>query len=617
MAISKPPSRFRNARRQPVAAREATVRHADDRSRTGAQLVCESLLAHGADLVFGYPGGAALTLYDQLVRYPIHHVLVRHEQSAAHAADGFARATGRVGVCISTSGPGATNLITGLATAHLDSVPLVAITGQVATSVLGTQAFQEVDIVSVAKPVTKAAFRALSAEELPEMLAAAFAEALSGRPGPVLVDLPKDVQAASVRLDRELPVGVPAGLQPDGDFAAATIKVGQLLESARRPVLIVGRGVALADGVEPLRSLAERLRLPVAHTLLGVGLLPDDHPLSLGMVGMHGTVAANLAVHDADLVIGVGCRFDDRVVMSRDGFAPGARVVHVDVDPAAFGRSGRVDLPVRGDARAFLELLDRLVPSPDSTSDAILPLSRESGDGPGMAAARADWLERIAAWRRGHASCGTTSDDGSLTVPLLLRALHDAARESGRPATVVADVGQHEMFAARHYGYDRPGSYFASGGLGTMGYGLPAAIGVQLARPDETVWAIVGDGGFQMSSPELATYVAEGLPIKIVVVNNGHLGMVRQWQEAFYGRNYAASALPDLSFARVAEAYGFLGLTCDDEAGVREAAARALAHDGPALVEARVLPEENVWPMVAPGECLGDVRCVEGRVRGD
>lgn len=580
MAVTVPPTYRSPARNETTP-----------RLRSGAQIVWESLLAHGVDLVFGYPGGAALTLYDQLVRYPLRHVLVRHEQHAAHAADGYARATGKPGVCIATSGPGATNLVTGLATAWMDSVPLVALTGQVATRSIGTLAFQEVDIVSVSRPVVKAAHQVTHAADLASTLALAFDEARSGRPGPVLVDLPKDVQAEEVSLDGPLPVAEPAEPSATGDLISSARRVASMLARAERPVLIAGRGVLLAHGAAALRSLAERLRLPVAHTLLGASALPDDHPLSLGMLGMHGTVAANLAVHHADLVIGVGMRFDDRVVGRVEDFAPSASVVHVDVDPLAFGRCARADVPVLGDARLFLELLSALAPQTD----------------PGA------WWARLGCWRAAHADCGLEAGDQAPSSPAVMRALRAASERQGRRVSVVADVGQHQMFAARHYGLSRPNTFFTSGGLGTMGYALPAAMGVQLARPEETVWAIVGDGGFQMSLTELATLVAEGIPLKVAIVNNGFLGMVRQWQERYYARNYAHSALPQPDFARVAESFGCLGLRVTTAARVDEAIQAALAHPGPAVVDFRVPPEETVYPMVSPGYSLGEVACVEGK----
>jgi acetolactate synthase-1/2/3 large subunit len=554
---------------------------------SGADLVCESLLAHGVDTLFGYPGGAALPLYHRLNRYPLRHVLVRHEQNAAHAADGYARATGRVGVCVATSGPGATNLVTGLATAAMDSVPLVALTGQVATGAIGTQAFQEVDIVSIVRPITKGAFQARSADELPALLAEAFSLAQRGRPGPVLVDLPKDVQLARSTFEGTLPVGSkPAPAAPDAPLLAAVDHVAELLTRAERPVLVAGHGVVIANAFAELWELAERAGLPVGTTLLGLSSFPEWHPLALGMVGMHGTVAANMALHHADLVLGVGMRFDDRVVGRAKDFAPGATVVHVDVDPAAFGRTARADVAVLADARLFLQLLaDRVA-------------RRE----------RPEWTARLRRWRDGHRACGVDPDSQVPTSPQVIGAIREA---TDGQAVLVADVGQHQMFAALHFGYARPKSFFTTGGLGTMGYAVPAAMGVKLARPDEPVWAVVGDGGFQMSAPELSTLVAEQVNLKIAVLNNGYLGMVRQWQELFYEGNYSHSRLPQPDFARLAEAHGCVGLRVTRAADVRPAVEAALAARGPVVLDFTVVEEETVYPMIPPGAALGELRCAD------
>lgn len=554
---------------------------------SGADLVCESLLAHGVDTLFGYPGGAALPLYHRLTRYPLRHVLVRHEQNAAHAADGYARATGRVGVCLATSGPGATNLVTGLATAYMDCVPLVALTGQVSTSVIGTQAFQEVDIVSIAQPITKRAFQARSADEVPSLFAEAFSLAQRGRPGPVLIDLPKDVQLAQSSFQGPLPVGQkPEPLAPDAALLSAVARVADLLKNAERPVLVAGHGVIMAGAFAELWELAERARLPIATTLLGLSSFPEWHPQALGMAGMHGTVAANLALDGADLVLGVGMRFDDRVVGRVQDFAPRATVVHVDVDPAAFGRTVRADIPVLGDARVVLQLL------------ADRAAHRE----------RAAWWSQLQSWRSGHTACGVDWQSQVPTTPHVVRAIREA---TDGQAVVVADVGQHQMFAALHFGYRRPNAFFTTGGLGTMGYALPAAMGVKLARPDESVWAVVGDGGFQMSAPELSTLVAERINLKVAVVNNAYLGMVRQWQELFYEGNYSHSRLPQPDFARLAEAHGCVGMRITRTSDVRPAVEAALTTHGPVVLDFAVLEEETVFPMIPPGASLGELRCAD------
>jgi acetolactate synthase-1/2/3 large subunit len=580
----------------PTVRSELLVHH-----RTGAELACEALIAQGVDTLFGYPGGAALPFYRHLQHYPrLRHVLVRHEQNAAHAADGYARATGRVGVCVATSGPGATNLLTGLATAFMDCVPIVAITGQVARPAIGTQAFQEVDIVGMVGPITKAAFQVERAEEIPQVFARAFRLAREGRPGPVLVDLPKDVQLAKV----DVPVGEDGAaeadtiaehskrhytLSPDALLAVdCTVK---LLESAERPVLVAGHGVVMAGGAAELLEFAEASGVPVGTTLLGLGAFPEHHRQALGMVGMHGTVQANLALHHADVIIGVGMRFDDRVVGRPNDFAPGARIVHVDVDARAFGRVVRADLPILADARAALTAL------------AGRATRREYQA----------WWQRLREWASQHAECGRSESGDSApdnlpTSPEVVRALR---RITGDRATLVADIGQHQMFVALHHGFARPGQILTSGGLGTMGYALPAAMGVKVADPERPVWAIVGDGGFQMSAPELSTLVACGLSVKVLVVNNQCLGMVRQWQELFYDNVYSHSLLPQPDFAAVARAHGCWGATVRRREDLAHTLLQAAQHPGPAVVDVQVPVEETVYPMVPAGATPGDVICAD------
>ena len=582
--------------------------------KNGSALLCEALQAHGVTLMFGYPGGAALPLYRELARHPrLRHLLVRHEENAALAADGYARASGRPGVCLATSGPGATNLLTGLANAMMDSVPVLAITGQVATAAIGTQAFQEVDIVSMARPVTKAALQARTPDEVPELVAEAFRIMLDGRPGPVLLDLPKDVQLASAgprdlrpleRVEPPVRNGKANGhshdaLELDGasprprhpDFEATLDRLAALIRRSDRPLLLAGHGVLLAGATDSLRQLAEHAQLPTTCTLLGLGALPASHPLYFGLAGMHGSVAANLGFHFADLVIGLGARFDDRVVGRASDFAPNATVVHVDVDPAAFGRVARCDLAVLGDARQVLDgLLRRLVPG---------------------AADRAGWLATLTAWNAQHADCLEPDQEQALTSPDVLRAL---ARETRGEAVLVADVGQHQMYAAIHVGYDQPGRFFTSGGLGTMGYAVPAAMGVKLADPKREVWAVVGDGGFQMSAPELNTLAANQLEVKIALLNNSCLGMVRQWQELFYDGVYSQSILPQPDFVRLAEAHGVPARLVERREDLAEALRWARATPGPVLLDLRVPLEETVLPMVPAGAANGEVLCAEGRV---
>ena len=561
--------------------------------KTGSALLCEALQAHGVRTVFGYPGGAALPLYRELANHPgLNHVLVRHEENAALAADGFARATGFPGVCLATSGPGATNLLIGIATAMMDSVPLLALTGQVATSAIGTQAFQEVDIVGMARPVVKAALQARSPEEVPGLVAEAFRIMREGRPGPVLLDLPKDVLMGKAVVE-DMPLAADPTPVTSPDLGDALDRVAALLDAAERPVLALGRGVLLAGAEAEALALAERTGAAVVSTLLGIGAMAESHPLMFGMAGMHGTVAANMALHHADLLIGFGMRFDDRWVGRAADFAPDATLVHVDVDPTAFGRVARCDVPVLGDARLVLEgLLERVAPS-----------------------SHADWLASLRVWEDDHADCHTPTDgyhpDGPLESPEVLRALKGV---TGGAATLVADVGQHQMFAALHTGFDRSGSFFTSGGLGTMGYALPAAMGVATARPGEEVWAVIGDGGFQMSAPELTTLAVGQIPVKMLILNNACLGMVRQWQELFYDGVYSHSILPHPDFARLAEAHGVPGRTVSRREDLLEALQWARSTPGPVLLEVKVKMDETVLPMVPAGAATGELLCAEGRV---
>jgi acetolactate synthase-1/2/3 large subunit len=564
------------------------------RTITGGALACEALLAAGVTTMFGYPGGAALPFYRELARYPsLRHVLVRHEQNAAHAADGFARATGKVGVCVATSGPGATNLLTGLATAFMDCVPLVALTGQVARAAIGTQAFQEVDVVGMVGPITKGAFQLTSVEQIPSVFAEAFRLASEGRPGPVLIDFPKDIQLATIEIEDRLP-----DLSPPSHVAelsaAAEFSLDQaaaLLASAQRPVLVVGHGVAMANASDALLRFAEASGVPVGTTLLGLGVFPEQHPQALGMVGMHGTVQANLAMQHADLVIGIGMRFDDRVVGRPTDFAPHAHIVHVDVDPQAFGRVVRADVPVLADARAALVGLTARASRQDYAA----------------------WWLRLREWTAQHAECGvidtdTAPGDELPTTPEVVRTLR---RVLGGSATVVADIGQHQMFVALHHGFDRPGQVLTSGGLGTMGYGVPAAMGVKTAEPGRPVWAVVGDGGFQMSASELTSLVAAKLPVKILVINNHCLGMVRQWQELFYDHVYSHSLLPQPDFEALAKAHGCWATTVRRRDQLESALREAALHPGPTVVDVHVPVEETVYPMVPAGSVPGDVRCVD------
>ncbi len=555
----------------------------EGRLLSGAAIVWESLLAEGVDTVFGYPGGTVLPLYHALTSYPaMRHVLVRHEENAAMAADGYARATGRVGVCIATSGPGATNLMTGIANAYMDSVPMVAITGQVATSSVGKMAFQEVDTVSISKTITKRSYFVRNVEELSAVLREAFHVAMDGRPGPVLVDLPKDVQSAKTIYERPSNGLVNRFPHPPLGDDQGVRKAAKLMSEATRPVLLAGHGVLQAGAFAELKALAEKTDTPVATTLLGISAMPETHPLCLGMVGMHGMFWANKAVEEADLVVAVGMRFDDRVAGNPHAFAPNAKIVHVDIDLNEMGRNVRVDVPIVGDARVVLAMLLHGV--------------RE--------VRHPEWRRRLDLRREETEVSNGNGYHKHPSGPEVVKAIR---RATGGDALVASDVGQHLMWVAQHFQFDEPSSFYCSGGLGSMGYGLPAAMGAKAGRPEKTVWAVVGDGGFQMSAPELSTLAQHGIAVKIALMNNGYLGMVRQWQEFFFESNYSHSPIPGPDFVSLAKAHGVQACRVETPEGVGPAIELAMSHDGPYLVEFAVEPEENVFPMVPPGANLGDM----------
>lgn len=553
---------------------------------TGAAAVWESLVREGVDTVFGISGGAVIHLYHALPDFPIHHVLTRHEQAAAHAADGYARATGRVGVCIATSGPGATNLVTGLATAYMDSSPVVAITGQVSSNIIGTDAFQEVDITGITLPITKHNYLVTDVEDLPTVLKEAFTIARSGRPGPVLIDVAKDVQAAD--LDYHYPDEVHLrGCPRMGDPAAGIARAAEMLNEALRPLFIAGHGVILANAEDALAALVEEAGVPVVTTLLGIGALPETHPLCLGMAGMHGEAYANLALGEADLIVALGCRFDDRLTGPVAKFGRQARIVHVDVDPVEIDKNVAVDLAVVADLADVLP--------------ALIPLVRANGATP----ERQAWLGRIEEWyaeslRRDI--LGQETDD--LVPQWVIRQIWQATEGE---VLVVSDVGQNQMWEAQYFTHHRQRGLLSSGGLGTMGFALPAAIGAQMGRPDEQVWVTAGDGGFQMNVQELATVVQEKLPLKMAVLNNGYLGMVRQWQQLFFEGRYSGTPLLGPDFARLAEAYGIPGITVREKSEVEEVVRRASQMEGPVLMDFRIVQEENVYPMVTPGAGVVDM----------
>jgi acetolactate synthase I/II/III large subunit len=556
---------------------------------TGAQALVRSLEQQGVDVVFGLPGGAILPAYDPLRSSSLRHVLVRHEQGAGHAASGYAWATGRPGVCIATSGPGATNLVTALADAYMDSVPMVAITGQVPSAMIGSDAFQEADITGITLPVTKHNELITSAERIPAAIAEAFYIASTGRPGPVLVDVPKDIMQSTMTWGAGTwppAMELPGYRLPGAPDPAAIREAARLLRRARRPVLYVGGGVIKAGAHEELLALAELAQAPVTTTLMARGAFPDPHPLALGMPGMHGCYTAVAALQEADLLVALGSRFDDRVTGRLADFAPLAKVVHADIDPAEIGKNRAPDVPIVGDVRATTAGL----------TEALAALIAE--DGPPDTGA---WLGCVGDWKRRFPLRYTQEADGPLKPQHVVERL---SALTGGEAVVVAGVGQHQMHAAQHFSFTRPRSWINSGGLGTMGYAVPAAMGAQVGRPGELVVAIDGDGCFQMTAQELATCAIEHLPIKVLIFNNGFLGMVRQWQELFYEERYSevelGTAIPD--YVKLAEAYGCLGLRCERAGDVDAVLEKALAtSDVPTVVDFRVHDREGVFPMVAAG----------------
>ena len=565
--------------------REATT--AERPVMSGSEITCRSLEAEGVTTVFGYPGGAVIPLYDALPRCNLHHVLVRFEQWAALAADGYARVTGKPGVCIATSGPGATNLVTGLANAQLDSVPLVAITGQVSQPMIGRDAFQEVDITGISLPVTKHNYLVQRAEDIAPTIKEAFYLAASGRPGPVLVDIPKNVFLQKAPFHYPSAVGR-RGYQPTSVPNMRQVRLAaEAINQAKKPLIMAGHGIMLAGATDLFARFVERTGMPIVFTLLGLGCFPESHPLSLGLMGMHGHKHVNDALDEADLLVNIGARFDDRATGRIDGFATKARVVHVDIDPAEIGKNVRTDVPVVGDAREVLQLL---IPEVDHRRHD-------------------DWLAWIDA-RRNRALAAALEDRPDWPEPYtIVRAIAEATEGQ---AIVTTDVGQHQMWTAQYFGFDHPNRWLSSGGLGTMGYGLPAAIGAKLGRPDLEVWAVVGDGGFQMSMAELATAAQEGLDINVAVINNGYLGMVRQWQDLFHQKNYSEVRITGPDLAKLAEAYGITGITVRTDDEIKPAVERARSIPGPVLIDFVIEPEANVYPIVPPGasnsEMMHDIR---------
>ena len=551
--------------------------------KTGARTLIEALQREGVDTIFGYPGGVVLPIYDELYDSSIRHILVRHEQAAAHAADGYARASGRVGVCLATSGPGACNLVTGIATAYMDSIPIVALTGQVPTGLLGNDAFQESDITGITMPVTKHNYLVKDAGDLDRTIQEAFYIARTGRPGPVLIDLPKDVTTGEVKGGGAAPGEVCLrGYQPTYQGHVRQIdKALDLIVQAERPLIYAGGGVVLSGASAELIEFVETAAIPVTTTLMGLGAVPGDHPLSLGMLGMHGTQSANYAVTECDLLLAVGVRFDDRVTGRIGTFAPNAAVIHIDIDPAEIGKNKPVDVPIVGDVKAVLQ--------------AFLRRMQKRGD-------TTNWVARTNAWKAQYPL--TYREDDHLRPQYVIRELSDILKGE---AIITSEVGQNQMWTALYYCFKKPRTWITSGGLGTMGYGFPAAIGAHFARPDVPVVDVAGDGSFQMNIQELGTVAHYRIPVKVMILNNMYLGMVRQWQELFYDRRYSYTELPPVDFVKIAHAYGVEGMRVDEKAGVREAIETALATDGPFVLDFRVEREENVFPMVPAGAAINEM----------
>jgi acetolactate synthase-1/2/3 large subunit len=571
----------------------------------GAELVIDCLGKEGVDVIFGFPGGAVLDIFDLLNRSNIKLVLVRHEQGAAHMADGYARSTGKAGVCIATSGPGATNLVTGIATAYMDSIPIVAITGQVPTPMIGNDAFQEADVTGITRPITKHNYLVKSADELPSVIKEAFYIARSGRPGPVVIDIPKDVQKAESPKrypeKHELP-----GYKPTIEGHVRQIrKVAHAIKEAKRPLVYAGGGVLLSGAWEELRELVHKTNIPITTTLMGLGAFDETEPLSLKMLGMHGTKYANMAVCDADLVIAVGARFDDRVTGRLDQFAAGARFVHIDIDPSSISKNITVDIPVVGDVKHVLRTLNEIVEPGDYT----------------------EWVATVSRWKTEFPLSYVQEPDGPLKPQYVIEQVCQAVNGN---AIVTTDVGQHQMWAAQFFTHRHPRSFCSSGGLGTMGYGFPAAIGAQFGNPDKKVVCFAGDGSIQMNVQELATAVDHGLPLLVCILDNRYLGMVRQWQRLFYGRNYSHTCLADTAnrsgeprvdprlkqtppayhpdFVKLAEAYGAVGLRVEKAADVRPTIEQALKETKrPVWIDFIVAPEEDVWPMVPAGAAIHEM----------
>jgi acetolactate synthase I/II/III large subunit len=552
------------------------------KTMTGAEIFVRSLIGEGVEVVFGYPGGAVIGIYDALHDISnIKHILTRHEQGATHAAEGYAKATGKPGVVLVTSGPGATNTVTGIADAYMDSVPIVVFTGQVPLALIGNDAFQEADIVGITRPITKHNFLVRDVRELARTIKEAFFIATTGRPGPVLVDLPKDVMAQETIFEYPSKVHIRSYNPKYHGHQKQVQRAADMISASRRPVLYVGGGTIMSDASTELTALAEKLRCPVTTTLHGLGAFPEDNPLSMGMLGMHGTWYSNKAVNECDLLIAVGARFDDRVTGKVEAFAPYARKIHIDIDPAAISKNVKVDVPIVGDVK---KVLQKLLP-------LVHPLPTE------------EWLTEIESWKDEHPLRFKAGKE--IRFQSVMQALAEA---TGGNAVIITDVGQHQMWTAQMFTFIHPRSHITSGGLGTMGFSLPAAMGAAFARNDLPVISISGDGGIQMNIQELATIVEHRIPLKIFIINNGYLGMVRQWQELFWKRRYSHVALLNPDFVKLAEAYGALGLRATETSELKDTIDRALSfNEGPVVVEFKVVPEDNVFPMIPSGQSVNEM----------
>lgn len=544
----------------------------------GAQILIECLKREGVDVLFGYPGGVLLPTLDRLYDSDIKFILVRHEQAAAHAADGYARATGRTGVCMATSGPGATNLVTGIATAYMDSIPIVAITGQVKTTLIGNDAFQEADITGVTRPITKHNYLVKDVKDLARIVREAFYIASTGRPGPVLIDLPVDVQQQDTEFIWPTEVDIrsykPTYLGHPGQIK----KAAKLIAKSKKPIIYVGGGVITSGASSQLKALAEKIQVPVTWTLMGIGSFPYTHKLALGMLGMHGTAYANHSIMESDLIIAVGARFDDRVTGRLDAFAPEAKIIHIDIDPASISKNVKVDVPIVGDAKNILsQLLEETTKTPDT----------------------AEWLKITESYKKRHPL--TYQEKDMIKPQYVIQQIDEA---TGGEAIIATEVGQNQMWAAQWYKYAIPRTFISSGGLGTMGFGFPAAMGAKLGCPARVVFDIAGDGSIQMNIQELATCVYNKINVKVAILNNGYLGMVRQWQELFYKKRYAHTSLYNPDFVRLAESYGAAGILVTKKEEVRPAIEKAISLDKVVFIDFRVEPEENVFPMVPAGEAI-------------